>query len=147
VRRGRLVAAGLALAAAVAAPAAAESPRVLYMLHCQGCHRPDGSGLPGVVPALRDEVARFLTVPGGREFLVRVPGSASAPIDDVDLAAVLNWIVRQFGPAAEAATAAPYTAAEVSGLRQDPLLDVAVARAALVGRLDPVSGEDSGRNP
>jgi len=147
VRRARLVAAGLVLAGAVAAPAAAESPRVLYMLHCQGCHRPDGSGLPGVVPALRDEVARFLTVPGGREFLVRVPGSASAPIDDTDLAAVLNWIVHQFGPAAEAAAAAPYTAAEVSRLRRDPLLDVAVARAALVVRLEAAAGGDPGPTP
>jgi mono/diheme cytochrome c family protein len=130
-----VAATGLGLAAAVAAPAAAESPRVLYMLHCQGCHRPDGSGLPGAVPALRGQVARFLTVPGGREFLVRVPGSASAPVDDAGLAAVLNWIVARFGPAVDAASAAPYTADEVGRLRRDPLLDVASTRAVLIERL------------
>src|SRR5215207_2278697 len=26
------------------------SPRVNYALHCQGCHLPDGSGMPGKVP-------------------------------------------------------------------------------------------------
>lgn len=143
----RAWAAALGLGVAVAAPAAAESPQVLYMLHCQGCHRPDGSGLPGAVPALRGQVARFLTVPGGREFLVRVPGAASAPVDDAELAAVLNWIVARFGPAAAAEAAAPYTAAEVGRLRHDPLLEVAARRAALVERLRAEGHDSLGRNP
>lgn len=41
-------------------------PEVHYMLHCQGCHLADGSGSPGKVPALRQSVARYLTVAGGR---------------------------------------------------------------------------------
>jgi len=143
----RAAALGLVLAALAAPPAAAESPHVLYMLHCQGCHLPDGSGSPGAVPALRGEVARFLAVPGGREFLVRVPGAATAPLGDADLAAVLNWIVARFGPAAEAAAADPYTASEVGRLRREPLVDVAGARAVLVGRLGSVPDAGLGRNP
>jgi len=109
------------------------------MLHCQGCHLADGSGSPGAVPALNGQVARFLAVPGGREFLVRVPGSASAPMSDADLAAVLNWIVARFGPVAEAEAARPYAEDEVARLRREPLLDVAATRRALV--------EAIGRNP
>jgi mono/diheme cytochrome c family protein len=124
-------AAALAIAL-LAAPAAAEDPHVLYMLHCQGCHLPDGSGAPGAVPALRGSVARFLTVPGGREFLVRVPGSANAPLSDAELAAVLNWIVREFGPEGISAGARPYDAAEVARYRSDPLVEVEALRAALV---------------
>ena len=69
------------------------------MLHCQGCHRPDGSGIPGAVPAFPGQVAKFLATPTGRAFLVRVPGAANAPISDDELAALLDWIVRRFDAA------------------------------------------------
>jgi hypothetical protein len=79
----RLRAAAVALVVlGVTAPARAESPEILYMLQCRGCHRPDGAGTPGVVPPLAGFVGRFLGVPGGREFLVRVPGSAQSPLTD-----------------------------------------------------------------
>ena len=53
-----------------AIPAAATSGAALdYALNCQGCHRPDGTGTPGTVPALAGSVAKFLKVPGGREYL------------------------------------------------------------------------------
>jgi mono/diheme cytochrome c family protein len=136
-RAARLAAVALLAGAPLAAPArASESPRILYMLNCQGCHLPDGSGSPGSVPSLRGSVARFLTVPGGRAFLVRVPGAADAPLSDTDLAAVLNWMVRRFGPAPDAAAAPPYTAEEVGALRARPLVDdVESVRRELVGRL------------
>src|SRR5262249_48882191 len=66
--------------------AGAYAPSVEYALNCQGCHRADGIGTPGSVPPLAGSVARFLTVPGGREYLVRVPGVAQAPLDDAALA-------------------------------------------------------------
>jgi mono/diheme cytochrome c family protein len=129
--RGALAAAGLL----AAAPAAGESPRVLYMLHCQGCHLADGSGRPGEVPSLAGTLAAFLAVPGGRAFLVQVPGSASSPLSDAELAAVLNWMVAAFAPAQAAAGAAAYDAAEVARHRATPLVDVAGARAELVRRI------------
>ena len=61
----------LLVASSAASGAGAESAAVNYLLHCQGCHRADGAGKPGAVPSLAGEVARFLTVPGGRAFLVR----------------------------------------------------------------------------
>lgn len=125
----------VALALFASTIAHAGPPQLDYMLHCQGCHRADGAATPGSVPALDGFVARFLTVPGGREFLVRVPGSAQSALDDAALAELLNWIVARFGPTADAAGAAPYTAAEIARFRRPPLVDVAGVRAALVEQM------------
>lgn len=120
----------LPLACLWAGAAAAEAPRVLYLLHCQGCHRADGSGLPGAVPSLVG-VARFATRPEGRAYLIGVPGSAQAPLSDAELAQVLNWLLAKFGPAEEAARVARFDAAEVARART-PLADVAAVRAGLL---------------
>jgi len=130
------VCAALALAPAllVAGTSAAESPQVLYMLHCQGCHLPDGTGKPGSVPSLSPQIGRFLDVPGGRDYLVRVPGSFDAPLDDAELASVLNWMIRSFDPSR---SFRPYSAREIARYREQPLTDVDGVRAAL---LDSVAG-------
>ena len=130
----RGLAIGIALLALCGA-ARAESPELNYMLQCRGCHLSDGAGTPGVVPPLAGHVARFLTVPGGREFLVRVPGSAQSALDDTELAELLNWMMQRFGPAGDAANFVPYTAAEVAPLRRDPLTHVAAARRALLAKM------------
>jgi mono/diheme cytochrome c family protein len=118
----------------VLAPAlAAASPAVDYALNCQGCHRDDGSGTPGSVPALAGSVGRFTAIAGGREFLVRVPGVAQSPLDDAALAEVLNWMLARFGAPDVARDFAPYTAAEVGNLRRQPLTNVDRVRAALLG--------------
>jgi mono/diheme cytochrome c family protein len=122
---------GLALAV-LAAGSAGASPEVDYLLHCQGCHLPDGRGKPGAVPSLVDSVGRLAALPGGREFLVRVPGSAQSALDDADLAALLNWMVHRFGPLPP--DFQPFSAAEVAGVRRPPLTDVAAARRALLER-------------
>ena len=49
-----------------------------YLLHCRGCHLPDGRGTPPEVPTLISELGKIVQVPGGRDYLVRVPGSAQA---------------------------------------------------------------------
>jgi hypothetical protein len=105
------------------------------MLQCQGCHGADGSGAPGIVPDLRRQVGRFLQVPGGREYLVRVPGSARSPLGDAPLAEVLNWMLRRFGPADVLAGFVPYSAEEVARLRRTPLLEVQSVRRELLRRL------------
>jgi len=127
-----LVAAGLGAATA----ARAGSPALDYALNCQGCHRADGTGTPGSVPALAGSVGRFLQVPGGREFLVRVPGVAQAALDDAALAGVLNWVLEQFGGDDVPKDFAPYTAAEVGRLRHQPFTNVQRARAELLGALE-----------
>ena len=99
---------------AVAASAHAYAPNVEYALNCQGCHRADGAGTPGSVPPLTGSVARFLGVPGGREYLVQVPGVAQAPLDDATLAAVVTdaRALRQGAPAVDFA---PYGSPRSAG--------------------------------
>jgi mono/diheme cytochrome c family protein len=119
-----------------AIPAVAVSgPALDYALNCQGCHRADGTGTPGTVPALAGSVAKFVRVPGGREYLGRVPGVSQAPLDDAALAAVLNWMLDRFDHADLPADFRPYTADEVGRLRADPLTDV-TTRRALVEKID-----------
>ena len=77
----RLTAGALLIVFALARPGNAADPHADYMLHCQGCHGPDGSGARGAVPSFRGEVAKFLRVPGGREYLLRVPGIGPAKVE------------------------------------------------------------------
>ena len=121
---------------------AASGPALDYTLNCQGCHRADGTGTPGSVPALQGSVARFLAAPGGREYLARVPGVAQAALDDAALAAVLNWLLEHFDRDHVPSGFTPYSAEEVARLRKQPLVDVEGTRARLLGE----SGRD-GRRP
>ena len=133
---GLLASAGTAGQPAMPGVASPAQARVDYMLKCQGCHQPDGSGNIANTPPLKDTVARFLHVPGGREFLGRVPGVASTDLGDARLAQLLNWTIYRFDPGHVPTGFEPYTEAEVARLRADPLrLERAGLRAALVSRM------------
>ena len=119
-----------------AASASAYTPDVEFALNCQGCHRADGGETPGSVPAIKDHVARFLAVPGGREYLVQVPGVAQAPLDDETLAAVLNWMLNHYDQTHVPKDFTPYTAPEVAKLRKDPLVDVDKVRSQLLKTME-----------
>ncbi|SLK02243.1 c-type cytochrome [Novosphingobium mathurense] len=117
-------------------PNAAQA-RVDYMLKCQGCHQPDGQGNPANTPPLAGEVARFLSVPGGREFLGRVPGVASVDLDNIRTAQVLNYALFRFDRDHVPADFKPYTADEIGQLRSRPLrLERATMRAQLIEHLE-----------
>jgi mono/diheme cytochrome c family protein len=94
-----------------------------YQMNCQGCHTPDGAGA-GSVPAMKGHVGVFLQSQEGREFLVRVPGSATSALSDERLAAVLNWIMYEFAGDSLQTPFTPYSAAEVGSLRKSPLNEV-----------------------
>ena len=130
MRRAAVVLA--AAAASLAAAAEVAGPALDYTLNCQGCHRADGAATPGSIPALAGSVGKFLRVPGGREYLARVPGVAQAPLDDAATAAVLNWVLERFGRDDVPADFARYTAAEVGRLRRSPLTDVERVRRELI---------------
>jgi mono/diheme cytochrome c family protein len=103
----------------VAPPAGADSYEEHdYILNCSGCHRIDGTG-SRTVPSLL-AMPELNGKPGAREYWVRVPGAAQAPLSDARLAALMNWLVQRFTaeqPEPE------YTAEEVGRLRSNPLRD------------------------
>lgn len=105
-------------------------------MECQGCHLSDGSGGVSSIPSFNNHVAKFLTVPGGREFLAQVPGVARAPLSDEDMALVLNWLLLEFGPRHIAEQYPPYTADEVARLRKIPLMAVTQRRSVLVKKIE-----------
>jgi mono/diheme cytochrome c family protein len=102
------------------------------MLQCQGCHTPDGRGVPGRVPSFKGFLGKFLQVDGGREFLVRVPGAAQSPLTDAELAALTNWMLRHFSAAELPTKFDPYGEAEVARLRSQPLVEVSAERRRLL---------------
>ena len=106
-----------------------------YILNCQGCHLPDGSGSRGKVPKMSDFVGYFLHVQGGREFLVQVPGVAGAPISDQELADVMNWMLLNFSNDELPDPFIPYDAEEIGKLRRQPLLDMHQRREELLARI------------
>lgn len=111
-----------------------------WMLKCQGCHRPDATGTPETTPAMAGVVAKFLHVPGGREYLGRVPGVATAPVGDAELADLLNWTLHRFDGAHVPADFKPYSAEEVGKLRKAPLrTEAPVVRAALVAKINALA--------
>lgn len=132
--RHRLAAAALCLAGVqlAAAQPDAERGRLHYVHHCTGCHKLDGSGLPASgVPSMRGALGRFLRVPGGREFIVQVPGVMNTVLDDTQIADMMNWLLLHITPETVPAGTPPYTAQEVARLRSNRPLDVMGARQAL----------------
>lgn len=108
-----------------------------WTLNCQGCHRPDGTGSEGTAPSLAGTVSKFLTVPGGREYLGRVPGVATSPLSNADLADLMNWMFWRFDREHLPADFVPFTADELARLRSNPLrLEASPMRAALLRQAD-----------
>jgi len=115
---------------------AEEMPRAQfnYIMHCQGCHLSDGSGTADKVPALKQEVGRFLQVEGGREFLIRVPGTSQSALTDAEVAGVLNWILENFSRDELPVDFIPYTTEEITRHRQ-PLANVTAVRTDLMAQI------------
>jgi mono/diheme cytochrome c family protein len=123
----------LALLFFPAADGAEQHPaHIDYMLKCQGCHTPDGGGVPGKVPSFVGALGHFLAVEGGREFLIQVPGAAQSSLSDEELAALTNWMLQRFSKEQVPVDFEPYTAPEVGRLRQKPLVHVTTIRQGLV---------------
>ena len=115
----------------MACAAYAESDRELYILHCAGCHRPHGYGALPEVPGLRQDLGRIAQVQGGRDYLVRVPGAAQAPVTDEELQRIVNWILREFNAEPLPADFEPLSLAEVRAARAAVLPDPLKYRARL----------------
>lgn len=144
--RRMAIAGGLALigcaavSAGSAGPAAAAAPasraQTQYVHHCSGCHLGDGSGAPDKgIPSMRGLLGQFLRVPGGREFIVQVPGVMNSPLGDRDIADLMNWLLPYVAAATMPPATPPYTAGEIAALRLSRPIDVPAARQRLVGAM------------
>lgn len=96
---------------------------------CAACHLPDGVGVPGAFPPVRDRAAKIAALEGGREYLIAVvsyglmgtirvegvqyfgvmAGNMGA-MDETEIAAALNHIVFGLG---DGEGQEPFTAEEV----------------------------------
>jgi mono/diheme cytochrome c family protein len=102
------------------------------MLYCMGCHGAQAEGVPGKVPPLAHSLGRFMRLPAGRNYILRVPGAANSVLSDAQLAEVLNWLARQFNSEELTADVPMFTAAEVTALRHTPLASVLATRREVV---------------
>ena len=102
-----------------------------YLLHCAGCHLGDGSGAPPEVPPLRS-MARLAAIPAGREYLVRVPEVAQAPLEDARLAGLLNWAIHEFSRDEVPSDFRPLNPSEVGEARRRILKDPLRARREIL---------------
>jgi cytochrome c2 len=107
----------------IAADQAALSRPLEYVISCEGCHKADGSGQPGVVPAFTNHIASYLHIPAGRAFLIGVPGVSQSVLSDEEIASVMNWLVRTYDPEGIPGNFMPFTATEVATLRKNPISD------------------------
>ncbi len=121
----------LTAALLVAVPLVQADPKEDYLLHCSGCHMPDGTGLTDVVPTLHDTMGRIVTETEGRSYIVRVPGASQAPISDEKLTEVLNWMLTEFSSDTLPKNFKPLTVKEVKRARNQLLADPLRYRAEL----------------
>ena len=112
----------------------AEKPRTAYWLHCAGCHLLDGSSAPPEVPTLIGEPGRIAGLPGGRDYLMRIPGVAQAGLGDEKLADVLNFMLEEFSSATLPADFQPFSGDEVGQARKQVLINPLRSRADILAR-------------
>lgn len=122
---GAFTALCLAVVPACADAVQPNAPKIDYLLHCGGCHGMTGGGSPPVVPSLRGASGLLAGIPEGRDYLIRVPGSAQSRLDDAALARVLTWMLETFSAHTLPKNFKPFTAVEVGRSRaiilKDPL--------------------------
>jgi len=114
------------------------SPSVNYQLQCVGCHLTNGEGAPrSDVPMMKGFVGNFLKVEGGREFLIRVPGSSLSALSNSQLAELLNWMLKDDGIAGGSAPKGfkPYTGKEVEAYRGVMIKDLVGYRRNLIEQI------------
>ncbi|WP_147395386.1 cytochrome C [Altericroceibacterium spongiae] len=93
-----------------------------YVEFCAGCHGISGSSAPAPVPELRSRVGYFMCNDEARDYLIRLPNVAHAPIrDSQELADLMNFVIFNLGGDSVPDDARPFQAEEVARLRARPL--------------------------
>ena len=105
-----------------------------FQMFCQGCHTAQGRGNKSV-PNLNNSMGVFLKSQVGREYLVRVPGSANSALSDADLTELLNWMLQEFSGDSLPSDWQKYQIAEISEYRKNPLFETVEHRKKLLKSL------------
>ena len=100
-----------------------EQTRLDYLLHCSGCHLPDGRGMLPEVPALGEALGIIVGLPGGRAYIAGVPAASQTPISDQSLADITNWVLHSFNARTLPDGFEPITAAEIHHGRRHVMKD------------------------
>ena len=81
---------------------------------CVACHQPDGAGIPGIFPALKDRLADIIATVEGREYItmvlidgligtIEIDGQryvgamAAQDLTDAQIVAVVEYVMTDFG--------------------------------------------------
>ena len=103
-----------------------------YLLHCQGCHLPQAVGVPGHVPRMNSFLGYYLHSEAGRQFVVQVPGAATANLTDARLANLMNWLLLTYSAAQLPDNFKPYSVDEIARLRPNLEPDPEVTRVRIL---------------
>lgn len=112
-----------------------ESAKSDYAINCRGCHGPSGMNTHSSVPDMNGYIDKFLHVPGGREYLIQVPGISRSALTDLEIAQMLNWLIVTIGRDKHLQDI--FTEQEVARVRHLPLgASAAQIRAKLVAAIE-----------
>ncbi len=114
--------------------AIAQSASNLYLLNCWGCHGSHGEGIKGTAPPLIG-LGDFLKASGGRAYIIEVPGVSLSPLNDAQIASVMNWVLENMSKNNLPPDFSPYSADEVHRYRAIRLGELSKTRRALLGQL------------
>ena len=103
-----------------------------YLLHCQGCHLPQAVGVPGHVPRMNSFLGYYLHSEAGRQFVVQVPGAATANLTDARLANLMNWLLLTYSAAQLPDNFKPYSVDEIARLRPNLEPDPVATRVRIL---------------
>ena len=131
----RVIIGALAVGIVPAANADDHRARINYMVHCQGCHLPEAVGFVGKVPRMKDFVGYFLHSRAGREFVIRVPGVATASLPDDELTEMMNWLLLTYSADQLPQPFVPFSTEEVAALRPDLEANPEKTRMLILGKI------------
>jgi mono/diheme cytochrome c family protein len=118
----------------------------VFATTCIVCHQPGARGVEGIYPPLADSIGLYMRVKEGRRYLVHVPSfGLTGPIEvhgkkfdntmpplsmlnDEQIAAVLNFILKKFNASVLPSNFKPLTADEVKKYRAHEMSEIQVNR-------------------
>jgi cytochrome c553 len=108
-----------------------------FIQYCSGCHGQDGrgGGVNSGIPDFRNFVGAYASDDGGRTYVLHVPGVVNTSLDDAEIAAVINYVMKTWGGTSLRAGFIPFTAREVTSRRARSVPDVVALRRQIVQRL------------